>query len=76
MANYLSDPVFRAALERTPEEDPQAAIGHWAYQFSNPTVTWEDLAWLREQTDAADRAEGDPARATTRAARSTPALTA
>lgn len=50
IANYLSDPVFRAALERPPEEDPGAAIGHWAYQFSNPTVTWADLAWLREQT--------------------------
>jgi lactate 2-monooxygenase len=51
VANYFSDPVFRSALERTPEEDPGAAIGHWAYQFSNPTVTWSDLAWLREQTD-------------------------
>jgi L-lactate dehydrogenase (cytochrome) len=50
VANYLSDPVFRAALERTPEEDPGAAIGHWAYQFSNPTISWQDLAWLREQT--------------------------
>jgi lactate 2-monooxygenase len=51
VANYLSDPVFRSALERTPEEDPGAAIGHWAYQFSNPSVSWEDLEWLREQTD-------------------------
>jgi lactate 2-monooxygenase len=50
VANYLSDPVFRAALEKPPEEDLAAAIGHWAYQFSNPTVTWADLAWLREQT--------------------------
>ncbi len=50
VANYFSDPVFRAALERTPEEDPGAAIGLWALQFSNPTVTWKDLAWLREQT--------------------------
>jgi lactate 2-monooxygenase len=50
VANYFSDPVFRDALEKTPEQDPGAAIGHWAYQFSNPTVTWEDLAWLREQT--------------------------
>jgi lactate 2-monooxygenase len=50
VANYFSDPVFRAALERPPEEDPAPAIGHWAYQFANPRVTWEDLAWLREQT--------------------------
>jgi len=50
VANYFSDPVFRAALERAPEEDLGPAIGHWAYQFANPTVTWADLAWLREQT--------------------------
>jgi lactate 2-monooxygenase len=50
VATYFSDPVFRAALERPPEEDPGAAIGHWAMQFSNPAVTWADLAWLREQT--------------------------
>jgi lactate 2-monooxygenase len=50
VANYFSDPVFRAALELSPEEDAGPAIGHWAYQFANPTVTWNDLAWLREQT--------------------------
>ena len=50
VANYFSDPVFRAALEQPPEEDPGPAIGHWAYQFANPRVTWDDLAWLREQT--------------------------
>jgi L-lactate dehydrogenase (cytochrome) len=50
VANYFSDPVFRAALERPPEEDPGPAIGHWAFQFANPTVSWADLAWLREQT--------------------------
>ena len=50
VANYFSDPVFRAALERPPEEDPGPAIGHWAYQFANPTVTWQDIEWLREQT--------------------------
>jgi isopentenyl diphosphate isomerase/L-lactate dehydrogenase-like FMN-dependent dehydrogenase len=51
VANYFSDPVFRGALEKAPEEDPGPAIGHWAYQFANPTVTWNDLAWLREQTE-------------------------
>jgi len=50
VANYFSDPVFRAALQKPPEEDLGPAIGHWAYQFANPTVSWEDLAWLREQT--------------------------
>lgn len=50
VANYFSDPVFRAALPAPPEENFEAAIGQWAYQFSNPAVTWEDLLWLREQT--------------------------
>jgi lactate 2-monooxygenase len=63
--NYLQDPVFRALLPETgmraegerlpasvapPEEDMQAAIGQWAWQFANPAVTWEDLAFLRECT--------------------------
>jgi lactate 2-monooxygenase len=51
VANYFSDPVFRAALQRTPEEDPGPAIGLWAQQFSNPAITWEDLEWLRAQTE-------------------------
>ena len=50
IANYLSDPVFRAALEKPPEEDPQAAILHFVRVFSDPTVTWEDLAFLRDAT--------------------------
>jgi lactate 2-monooxygenase len=51
VANYFSDPVFRAALSSPPEEDMRAAIRHWAYQFANPRVTWDDLTWLRAQTD-------------------------
>jgi lactate 2-monooxygenase len=49
--NYLEDPVFRAALAAPPEENMQAAIGHWAWEFSNPAITWEDLAFLREITE-------------------------
>lgn len=49
--NYLQDPVFRAALPASPEENMQAAIGHWAWQFANPAITWDDLAFLREITD-------------------------
>src|SRR6202167_3851832 len=49
--NYLEDPVFRAALPAPPEENMQAAIGHWAWQFANPAITWEDLAFLREVTE-------------------------
>ncbi|WP_372790693.1 lactate 2-monooxygenase [Paraconexibacter sp.] len=50
IANYLSDPVFRSTLPAPPEEDMGAAIGQFVGVFSNPAVTWEDLAFLREQT--------------------------
>ncbi len=49
-ANYLKDPVFRAALEKTPEEDLGAATGHYLGVLSNPALSWDDLGWLREQT--------------------------
>jgi lactate 2-monooxygenase len=50
LANYFSDPVFRASLERTPEDDPQSAILRWVQIFGNP-LTWDDLPWLRSLTD-------------------------
>ncbi len=50
IANYFQDPVFRAALERTPEEDQGAATGHFLSVQANPALSWDDLAWLREQT--------------------------
>jgi lactate 2-monooxygenase len=49
--NYLQDPVFRAALPKPPEEDMATAVAYWAWQFSNPSVTWKDLAFLRECTE-------------------------
>jgi isopentenyl diphosphate isomerase/L-lactate dehydrogenase-like FMN-dependent dehydrogenase len=51
IANYLADPVFRSMLEKTPEEDPQAAVGQFVLQFSNPAATWEGLDRLRALTD-------------------------
>src|SRR3954470_5570597 len=51
IANYLADPVFRAALAAPPEDDPQAAVGHFVGVFSNPGVTWDDLEFLRGTTD-------------------------
>ncbi len=50
LANYLSDPAFRAGLNETPEEDPMAAILHWSAMFGNPSLSWADIAWLRDQT--------------------------
>jgi L-lactate dehydrogenase (cytochrome) len=49
-ANFFQDPVFRADLERTPEEDLGAATGHYLGVYVNPSLTWDDLDWLREQT--------------------------
>jgi lactate 2-monooxygenase len=45
----MSDPVFRASLAQSPEENPQAAILKWVSTFGQP-VTWDDLRWLRDQT--------------------------
>ncbi|WP_411139902.1 alpha-hydroxy-acid oxidizing protein [Streptomyces sp. x-80] len=50
LANYTSDPVFRARLAKAPEDDPTAAVRHWAKIFGNP-LTWDDLPWLRSITD-------------------------
>jgi lactate 2-monooxygenase len=49
-ANFFQDPVFRADLEKTPEEDQGAATGHYLGVYVNPSLTWEDLSWLRELT--------------------------
>jgi lactate 2-monooxygenase len=50
IANYTSDPVFRSLLDKPPEDDPQAAVGQFVMQFSNPRLTWDDLAFLRSRT--------------------------
>jgi len=47
IANYVSDPVFRRGL---PEGDQVAAVRKFVGVFNNPTLTWDDLAWLRGQT--------------------------
>lgn len=50
LANYTSDPVFRAGLAQPPEENPQAAVLAWVQTFGNP-LTWADLPWLRSLTE-------------------------
>ena len=49
-ANFFEDPVFRAGLEKSPDEDLGAAIGHYLSVYVNPRLTWSKLGWLREQT--------------------------
>ena len=50
IANYVSDPAFRAKLARPPEQDPAAAIRRFAETFGNAALTWNDLPFLRRHT--------------------------
>ena len=50
LANYFSDPVFCSRLGCKAEEKPAEAIRLWSQVFSNTTLTWRDLKWLREHT--------------------------
>jgi isopentenyl diphosphate isomerase/L-lactate dehydrogenase-like FMN-dependent dehydrogenase len=50
VANYFSDPAFRAGLEKLPEEDQQAAVMHFVGMFGDPTKTWETLGAVKEAT--------------------------
>ena len=49
LANYTSDPVFLASLDKAPEADPGAVATRFAQVFGNP-LTWDDLPWLRSLT--------------------------
>ena len=51
VANYESDPAFVAGLPGPAEEHPDASVLHWASMFGDPTKTWDDLRWLRDQWD-------------------------
>ena len=46
LANYFSDPQFRASLKRPPEDDPASAVMQFSAIFGKP-LTWADLRWLR-----------------------------
>ncbi|MCW2917282.1 MAG: Lactate 2-monooxygenase [Actinomycetia bacterium] len=51
-ANYFSDPVFQKAIGGpVTAENQTAAIMHWVANFSNPSLTWDDLAFLRQHWD-------------------------
>ena len=50
LANYFSDPVFRGLLAQSPEQNPTAAIQLWGSLFSNTTLTWKDIGFLRQNT--------------------------
>ena len=46
IANYTSDPAFQAGLPA-----PDGEVLHFLSMFNHPALTWDDLAWLRAQTD-------------------------
>jgi lactate 2-monooxygenase len=51
VANYFTDDAFRALLEDPPEDNEFPAIQKFLDVFGDPTLTWNDLDWLRDQTD-------------------------
>jgi lactate 2-monooxygenase len=48
IANYLTDPAFNAPLPADAADFDK--VFRWAGMFGNPSLTWADLGWLREQT--------------------------
>jgi lactate 2-monooxygenase len=48
LANYTSDPVFRA---RAGDGGLETTVATWIAMFANPDLSWEDIAWLGERTD-------------------------
>ncbi|MFB6142817.1 MAG: alpha-hydroxy-acid oxidizing protein [Halorientalis sp.] len=51
VANYFSDPEFRARLDAPPEEDPDAAVEQFLEVFGDASLTWDDLQFLHDNTD-------------------------
>ncbi|WP_460923399.1 alpha-hydroxy-acid oxidizing protein [Salinarchaeum chitinilyticum] len=51
LANYFSDPAFLDRLDVDPGENELAAIREFVDIFGDPSLTWEDLDWLTDQTD-------------------------
>ncbi|MFS0770894.1 alpha-hydroxy-acid oxidizing protein [Sphingomonas sp. 1P08PE] len=50
IAQYTSDPVFRAMLARPPEEDGLAAAQLFTRLYSDPTLDWQRLRRIRDWT--------------------------
>ncbi len=50
-AQFFSDPVFCRYLAKPPAEDLLTAAATMLATFPNLGLTWDDLAWLREQVE-------------------------
>jgi isopentenyl diphosphate isomerase/L-lactate dehydrogenase-like FMN-dependent dehydrogenase len=51
LANYFTDPVFRAGLEKAPEDDLIPALMRWLPMFTGTDKTWDNLGFLRDHWD-------------------------
>ena len=49
--NYFSDPAFSAGLPGPAAEHQDAAILRWVQIFGDPSLTWDDLPFLRDNWD-------------------------
>ena len=47
---FFSDPVFRARLDKSPDDDLLTAAATMLATFPNLGLEWSDLEWLRGQT--------------------------
>ena len=50
IANFLSDPAFLSRLTASPREDPRSAVVEFLKIYVNPSFTWSDVDFLRQQT--------------------------
>jgi isopentenyl diphosphate isomerase/L-lactate dehydrogenase-like FMN-dependent dehydrogenase len=50
LANYFTDPVFQKLLGGDPRTSPVQAIQLFGRLFANPSLTWEQMRWLRSMT--------------------------
>ncbi|WP_174732415.1 lactate 2-monooxygenase [Mesobacillus harenae] len=50
IGNFLEDPVFCSKLAKPPKEDMASATKLWSQVFGNPTLTWDDLQYIRMHT--------------------------
>ncbi len=48
---YFTDPVFLSRLAKPPEEDLLTAAATMLATFPNLGLSWDDIAWLRGQTE-------------------------
>lgn len=52
VANYFSDPVFQKAVGGpVTDANRDTALLHWVANFGNPSLTWDDLIFLRDHWD-------------------------